>query len=68
MNQNVTQYISSAKLWKDELQAIREILLETELVEEFKWASPCYTHNNKTLLFLLRLKNILLWVFLMVLI
>lgn len=63
MNQNVTQYISRAKLWKEELQAIREILFETELVEEFKWASPCYTHNKKTLLFLHHLKNILLWVF-----
>jgi len=49
MNQHVTQYISSAKLWKEELLAIREILLETELVEEFKWASPCYTHNNKNI-------------------
>jgi uncharacterized protein YdeI (YjbR/CyaY-like superfamily) len=57
MNQNVTQYISRAKLWKEELQAIREILLETELVEEFKWASPCYTHNNKNIIILAPFKE-----------
>lgn len=57
MNQNVTQYISRAKLWKEELQAIREILLETELVEEFKWASPCYTHNNKNIVILAPFKE-----------
>jgi len=57
MNQNVTQYISRAKLWKEELQTIREILLETELVEEFKWASPCYTHNNKNIIILAPFKE-----------
>ena len=57
MNPNVTQYISSAKLWKEELQAIREILLETELVEEFKWASPCYTYNNKNVVILAPFKD-----------
>ena len=57
MNQNVTQYISRAKLWKEELQAIREILLETELFEEFKWASPCYTHNKKNIVILAPFKE-----------
>mgnify|MGYP001018995487 CR=1 FL=1 len=57
MNQHVTQYISSAKLWKEELLAIREILLETELIEEFKWASPCYTLNNKNIVILAPFKE-----------
>lgn len=57
MNQHVTQYISSAKLCKEELLAIREILLETELVEEFKWASPCYTHNNKNIVIIAPFKD-----------
>jgi uncharacterized protein YdeI (YjbR/CyaY-like superfamily) len=57
MNQHVTQYISSAKLWKEELLAIREILLETELVEEFKWASPCYTFNNKNIVIIAPFKD-----------
>lgn len=57
MNQDVTNYINRSKQWKEELQAIREILLETELVEEFKWASPCYTHNNKNIIILAPFKE-----------
>ena len=57
MNPNVTQYIANAKLWKEELLAIREILLETELIEEFKWASPCYTLNNKNIVILAPFKE-----------
>jgi uncharacterized protein YdeI (YjbR/CyaY-like superfamily) len=57
MNQHVTQYISSSKLWKEELLAIREILLETEIVEDFKWASPCYTHNNKNIVIIAPFKD-----------
>ena len=57
MNQDVTNYINRSKHWKDELQAIREILLETELVEELKWATPCYTHNNKNVVILAPFKE-----------
>lgn len=57
MNQNVTNYINRSKQWKEELQAIREILLETELVEELKWATPCYTHNNKNIVILAPFKE-----------
>lgn len=57
MNQDVTNYINRSKQWKEELQAIREILLETELVEEFKWASPCYTNNNKNIIILAPFKE-----------
>lgn len=57
MNQTVTNYINRSKHWKDELQAIREILLDSGLTEEFKWASPCYTHNNKNIVILAPFKE-----------
>lgn len=57
MNTTVTQYIASAKHWKEELQAIREILLETELIEDFKWRTPCYTHNNKNIVIIAPFKE-----------
>ena len=57
MNPNVTQYIANAKLWKEELLAIREILLETELIEDFKWRTPCYTHNNKNIVIIAPFKE-----------
>ena len=57
MNPNVTQYIANAKLWKEELLAIRKILLETELVEDYKWSTPCYTHNNKNIVIIAPFKT-----------
>lgn len=38
--------------WQQELRALREILLETDLVEERKWGVPCYTHEGKNILIL----------------
>ena len=57
MNPNVTQYIADAKLWKNELFAIRVILLETELIEDFKWRAPCYTNNNKNIVIIAPFKE-----------
>jgi uncharacterized protein YdeI (YjbR/CyaY-like superfamily) len=33
--------------WTDALVALRELLSESELTEEMKWGSPCYTLNGK---------------------
>ena len=57
MNPTVTQYIANAKLWKEELLAIRKILLETELAEDYKWSTPCYTHNNKNIVIIAPFKE-----------
>jgi uncharacterized protein YdeI (YjbR/CyaY-like superfamily) len=32
--------------WQDELSALRMILLDMPLTEDFKWNSPCYTHDG----------------------
>lgn len=39
-------------LWKEALTTLRELLLETELVEEMKWGSPCYTLEGKNVIML----------------
>ena len=44
---SVDDYISGAKMWRPELQRLREILASTELVEAVKWGAPCYTHDGK---------------------
>jgi len=36
--------------WREELDALRQIVLESELVEDLKWGVPCYTLNNKNVL------------------
>jgi uncharacterized protein YdeI (YjbR/CyaY-like superfamily) len=52
MNKEVETYFSRAKNWKEEINAIRPILLEAGLTESYKWAAPCYTFNDKNILIL----------------
>lgn len=43
--------------WTDVLVAWRGYLLMTDLVEEMKWGSPCYTLNGKNVLMLVSFKD-----------
>ncbi|QDY68842.1 YdeI/OmpD-associated family protein [Qingshengfaniella alkalisoli] len=43
--------------WRDELHAVRKLLQETELTEDFKWNSPCYTYDGGNLVVVWRLKD-----------
>jgi uncharacterized protein YdeI (YjbR/CyaY-like superfamily) len=47
MNKQVDRYIVKHSHWQAELELLREILLESELVEEIKWGVPIYTLNGK---------------------
>lgn len=57
MNEKVDAYINGLKKWKQEAQLLREILLTTELEEEFKWSRPCYTYNGKNIVGIATLKE-----------
>ncbi len=46
MNHDVDEYISKCDIWQEELIILRKILLDCELVEEFKWGVPCYTFQK----------------------
>ena len=59
MNAKVDTYINGLKKWKQETQQLREILLTTELEENFKWSVPCYTYNGKNVIILTNLKEFL---------
>lgn len=37
----VDAYIDNAKVWKKELEALRELMLETPLIENFICREPC---------------------------
>lgn len=37
-------------LWTEALLAMRELLRETELAEDMKWGSPCYTLGGKNVI------------------
>ena len=43
--------------WSELLVALRELLVETELVETMKWGSPCYTLAGKNVVTLSALKD-----------
>jgi uncharacterized protein YdeI (YjbR/CyaY-like superfamily) len=36
--------------WRKELEQLRTIVLDSELVEEYKWSQPCYTYNGSNVL------------------
>lgn len=38
----VDAFVNRAKMWRDEIQKLRSILIESGLDEELKWGKPCY--------------------------
>jgi uncharacterized protein YdeI (YjbR/CyaY-like superfamily) len=46
VNPEVEAFFAKAKTWREELQALRSILLDCPVTEEFKWRSPCYTFRK----------------------
>lgn len=48
-NPKVDEFLSKAKQWKDEFISLRDIILECELTEDFKWKHPCYTLQGKNI-------------------
>ncbi|MED4280304.1 YdeI family protein [Priestia megaterium] len=47
MNPKVDEFLTKAKKWKEEYEALRKIVLDCELTEDFKWMNPCYTFEKK---------------------
>lgn len=47
MNPKVDEFLGKAKKWQEEYSALRNIVLDCELTEEFKWMHPCYTLGKK---------------------
>ena len=43
--------------WMTELSLLRQILLETELIEEIKWGVACYTLNDKNVIIISAFKD-----------
>jgi uncharacterized protein YdeI (YjbR/CyaY-like superfamily) len=43
--------------WQEEMQMLRDILLDAGLTEERKWGNPCYTINGKNVVMMGALKE-----------
>lgn len=46
MNPKVDFYFNKAGKWREELEQLRTIALDSGLTEELKWGVPCYTWQN----------------------
>ncbi|MCB9426065.1 MAG: YdeI/OmpD-associated family protein [Flavobacteriales bacterium] len=44
-------------LWTQELELLREIVLQSGLQETCKWGVPCYTYNDKNVVMISAFKN-----------
>lgn len=52
MNPKVDEFLGKSKKWKEEYEKLRNIVLDCELTEEFKWMHPCYTFEEKNIVLL----------------
>ena len=43
--------------WKEELEALRSIMLSCKLTEEIKWGMPCYTSEGRNILMISALRD-----------
>ncbi|MFK7800103.1 MAG: DUF1801 domain-containing protein [Anaerolineae bacterium] len=57
MNPKVDQYLSGVKKWREEMEALRTIILGSPLSEDLKWGQPCYTFQKSNVLILYGLKD-----------
>src|ERR1017187_7266284 len=49
MNPKVDWYFNNAKKWQEEIEKLREIVLDCQLTEELKWGCPCYTFQDNNI-------------------
>jgi len=57
MNSKVDEHINQSKQWKDEMNALRTIILDCQLAEDFKWGKPCYSFQGKNIVIIQGFKD-----------
>lgn len=55
-NVKVEAYLAKSAAWYEELLALRQLLLASELTEDFKWGAPCYTVDGGNVVIIHRFK------------
>lgn len=45
-NPKVDAFLQRATRWTEEMQVLRDLLLDCDLTEELKWGKPCYTAHG----------------------
>jgi len=49
MNPKVDWYFTKTAKWQKEIEKLRTVILDCDLVEELKWGCPCYTYQKKNI-------------------
>jgi uncharacterized protein YdeI (YjbR/CyaY-like superfamily) len=49
MNPKVSEFLTNAKKWQEEMSKLRTIVLNCGLTEELKWGKPCYTCDGNNI-------------------
>jgi uncharacterized protein YdeI (YjbR/CyaY-like superfamily) len=49
MNPKVDWYFTKATKWQKEIEKLRMIVLDCDLIEELKWGCPCYSYQKKNI-------------------
>ncbi|GIO31771.1 hypothetical protein J2TS6_29120 [Paenibacillus albilobatus] len=49
MNPKVDAFVGRATAWLEEMEKLREILLDCGLTEELKWGKPCYSSQGRNI-------------------
>lgn len=59
----VDAYIERSERWSDVVASLRSVLLDCGLTEDFKWRSPCYTHEGRNIVIVQEMKEFLALMF-----
>ena len=57
MNTSVDEFLEKIDIWKAELNALRNIMLDCQLIETLKWGQPCYMFNKTNVVILANFKE-----------
>ncbi|NBR13320.1 MAG: hypothetical protein EBQ94_03000 [Flavobacteriales bacterium] len=52
MNPSVDAFLEKTDKWKAELSALRNMMLDCQLIETLKWGQPCYMFNKSNVIIL----------------
>lgn len=57
MNPKVDFYFAKAQKWQEELEQLREIVLDCDLTEDVKWGVPCYSYQDSNIVLIHAFKD-----------
>lgn len=60
---DVDSYIAGSTQWRDEMTALRRVVLASGLTEQLKWRKPCYSHEGKNVVIMQEMKDFLALMF-----